>query len=102
MLYGSDSALTVRNFIDLITGKPRKGANVSVTINSKAQNAAWNALQAAPAASRARWSRWTRRPARSWPWPRYPSYDPNVLATHNGNQLNAADEALLGRPATRC
>ena len=25
----------------------------------------------------------------------YPSYDPNVLATHNGKQLNAADQALL-------
>ena len=46
VLNGSDSSLTVRNFIDLLTGKPRKGANVTVTINSKAQNAAWNALQA--------------------------------------------------------
>ena len=45
VLNGSDSALTVRNFIDLLTGKPRKGANVTVTINSKAQDAAWSALQ---------------------------------------------------------
>ena len=45
VLNGSDSSLTVRNFIDLLTGKPRQGANVTLTINSKAQNAAWNALQ---------------------------------------------------------
>ena len=46
VLNGSDSSLTVRNFIDLLTGKPRKGANVTLTINSRAQNAAWNALAA--------------------------------------------------------
>ena len=28
----------------------------------------------------------------------YPSYDPNVLATHNGKQLNSADQALLKQP----
>ena len=25
----------------------------------------------------------------------YPSYDPNVLATHDGTKLNSADQALL-------
>ena len=46
LLSGSASALTVRNVIDLLTGKQRKGANVTLTINSKAQAAAYNALAA--------------------------------------------------------
>ena len=46
VLNGSDSSLTVRNFIDLLTGKPRKGANVTLTINARDQDAAWNALAA--------------------------------------------------------
>jgi penicillin-binding protein A len=85
VLNGSDSALTVRNFIDLLTGKPRKGANVTVTINSKAQNAAWSALQ-------------TDTGGKPGAVVALPSYDPNVLATHDGKQLNAADQALLTQP----
>src|SRR3974377_796092 len=45
VLNGSDSSLTVRNLIDLLTGKQRKGASVTVTVNSRAQNAAWTALE---------------------------------------------------------
>ncbi len=46
LLSGNDSALDVRKIIDLITGKTTKGATVEVTINSKAQAAAYNALAA--------------------------------------------------------
>ena len=46
LLSGNDSSLDVRKFIDLITGKTTKGATVQVTVNSKAQDAAWNALKA--------------------------------------------------------
>ena len=96
LLSGSNSALTVRNFIDLLTGKPRKGATVTVTINSKAQKAAYDALAAlgkpggvvaidpSTGAILAMAS--------------YPSYNPNTLATHNGSQLNSVDQALLKNP----
>ena len=46
LLSGNDSSLDVRKIIDLITGKTTKGATVQVTVNSKAQDAAWNALKA--------------------------------------------------------
>ena len=95
VLNGSDSSLTVRNFIDLLTGKPRKGANVTVTINSKAQNAAWNALQADTGGKPGAVVALDPQTGAILAMASYPSYDPNVLATHNGNQLNAADEALL-------
>ena len=95
VLNGSDSSLTVRNFIDLLTGKPRKGANVTVTINSKAQNAAWNALQAGTGGKPGAVVALDPQTGAILAMASYPSYDPNVLATHDGKQLNAADEALL-------
>jgi len=42
---GTGSQLAFRNFIDMITNKPRKGATVQVTIQSKVQQAAYQGLQ---------------------------------------------------------
>jgi peptidoglycan glycosyltransferase len=95
VLNGSDSSLTVRNFIDLLTGKPQKGANVTLTINSKAQDAAWNALQASTGGKPGAVVALNPQTGAILAMASYPSYDPNVLATHNGTKLNAADQALL-------
>ena len=95
VLNGSDSSLTVRNFIDLLTGKPRKGANVTVTINSKAQDAAWNALQSDTGGKPGAVVALDPQNGAILAMASYPSFDPNVLATHSGKQLNAADNALL-------
>ena len=93
LLSGSDSALTVRNVIDLLTGKQRKGANVTLTINSKAQAAAYAALAQGgkPGAVVAL----NPKTGAILAMASYPSYDPNVLATHDGTQLNNADRQLL-------
>jgi penicillin-binding protein A len=98
VLNGSDSSLAVRNFIDLLTGKPRKGANVTVTINSKAQNAAWNALQTMTGGKPGGVVALNPQNGAILAMASYPSYDPNALATHNGNQLNAVDKTLLTEP----
>jgi penicillin-binding protein A len=95
VLNGSDSSLTVRNLIDLLTGKQRKGANVTLTINSKAQNAAWNALESTTGGKPGAVVALDPQTGAILAMASYPSYDPNVLATHNGNQLNSADKALL-------
>src|SRR5580692_7988790 len=95
VLNGSDSSLTVRNFIDLLTGKPRKGANVTVTINSKAQDAAWNALQSDTGGKPGAVVALDPQNGAILAMASYPSFDPNVLATHNSKQLIAADNALL-------
>jgi peptidoglycan glycosyltransferase len=93
LLSGNDSALTVRNVIDLLTGKQRKGASVTVTINSKAQAAAYSALAALgkPGGVVAL----NPKTGAILALASYPSYDPNLLATHDGTQLNKNDEALL-------
>jgi peptidoglycan glycosyltransferase len=95
VLNGSNSSLTVRNFIDLLTGKPRKGANVTLTINSKAQNAAWNALQTQTGGKPGAVVALNPQTGAILAMASYPSYNPNVLATHSGKQLNSADQALL-------
>jgi peptidoglycan glycosyltransferase len=95
VLTSSDSSLTVRNFIDLLTGKQRRGANVTLTINAKAQDAAWNALQAGTGGKPGAVVALDPHTGAILVMASYPSYDPNVLATHDGKQLNAADEALL-------
>jgi peptidoglycan glycosyltransferase len=95
VLNGSNSSLTVRNFIDLLTGKPRKGANVTLTINSKAQNAAWSALQTQTGGKPGAVVALNPQTGAILAMASYPSYNPNVLATHNGKQLNAADQTLL-------
>jgi len=97
LLSGSNSALTVRNFLDLLTGKPRKGATVTLTINSRAQAAAYDALAAfgKPGGVVAI----DPRTGAILALASYPSYDPNTLATHDGVKLNQVDQALLSNPA---
>ena len=51
-LSGSDPQLTVHNLIDLVTGKPKRGATVQLTINSAAQTAAYDGAQGERAARR--------------------------------------------------
>jgi peptidoglycan glycosyltransferase len=93
LLSGNDSALDVRKIVDLITGKTTKGATVTVTVNSKAQAAAYQALESAgkPGAVVAM----NPKTGAILALASYPSFDPNLLATHDGNQLIKNDNALL-------
>jgi penicillin-binding protein A len=93
LLSGNDSALDVRKVIDLITGKTTKGATVQVTINSKAQAAAYAALAAfgKPGGVVAL----NPKTGAILAMASYPSFDPNALAVHDGIQLNKTDNQLL-------
>ncbi len=93
LLSGNDSALDVRKVIDLITGKTTKGATVQVTINSVAQAAAYDALKTLgkPGAVVAL----NPKTGAILAMASYPSFDPNVLAVHDGIQLNKNDNQLL-------
>jgi peptidoglycan glycosyltransferase len=96
-LTGNSSNLAVRNVIDMITNKPRKGATVQLTLDSNAQNAAWSQLQASGKAGAV--VALNPQTGAILAMASYPSYDPNQLAVLDGNQLNANDNKLLADPA---
>ncbi len=96
LLAGTDPRLAVRNLIDLVTGKPRRGATVQLTINSAAQQAAYKALKATglPGGAVAI----DPSTGAILALASYPSFNPNKLATLNGNALNKADQKYLNSP----
>jgi penicillin-binding protein A len=96
-LNGNASSQTLRNFIDLITGKPRKGANVYVTINSAAQQAAYAGLVKVLGSTGRVGAAVAINPSTGaiLAMASYPSYNPDLLAVHDGATLNANDKTLL-------
>jgi peptidoglycan glycosyltransferase len=96
LLSGNDSALDVRKIIDLITGKTTKGATVLLTVDSRAQNAAYEALKATgkPGAVVAL----DPKTGAILAMASYPSFDPNELAIHDGTKFNKVDHQLLVDP----
>ena len=96
LLAGTDPRLAVRNLIDLVTGKPRKGATVQLTINSAAQQAAYKALKASGLPSGA--VAIDPSTGAILAMASYPSFNPNRLATLNGNALNKADQKYVNSP----
>lgn len=96
-LAGTSPSLTVHNLISLLTGKPKQGASVFLTVSPAAQKAAYQALQnegrqAAVVALNP--GNGAILAMASWP-----SYDPNLLTTLNGTTLNRVDKQLLADPA---
>jgi peptidoglycan glycosyltransferase len=95
-LSAADPALAVHNLIDLVTGKPKKGATVQLTINSAAQQAAYSALQAQ--GRQAGVVALNPQTGAVLALASYPTFDPNELATLNGNKLVKNDKRLLNDP----
>jgi peptidoglycan glycosyltransferase len=96
-LSGTASSLATSNFVSLITGKPKQGGTVALTISPRAQLAAYSALentghQGAVVAINPSTGAILAMAS-------FPSYDPNLLATLDSAQLDANDKALLDNPA---
>ena len=95
-LSGSDPQLTVHNLIDLVTGKPRRGATVELTVNSAAQTAAYNALKETGLPSGA--VALDPKTGAVLALASYPTFNPNKYATFNSAQLKRADNRYLNDP----
>jgi penicillin-binding protein A len=95
-LAGTDPALEVHNLIDLISGKPKKGATVTMTVNSAAQQAAYAALKASGREGGV--VALNPQTGAIIAMASYPSYNPELLATLDGNKLNKNDKRLLADP----
>ena len=94
LLSGTDPTLTVGNLVGLVTGKPQQGASVQLTLNSKAQLAAYQGLKAngnSGAVVAINPSTGAILAMAS-----YPSYNPNGYTTFNGAALNSYDKKLRG------
>jgi penicillin-binding protein A len=101
LLTGTGSQLAFRNFIDTLTNKPQKGATVQVTVNSKAQETAYQQLQATLQGKTINGRQQVGGVVALNPstgailaMASYPSYDPNQLAVHDTTKLNKVDSQL--------
>jgi len=101
LLTGTGSQLAFRNFIDTLTNKPQKGATVQVTVNSKAQEVAYQQLQTTLQGKTINGRQQVGGVVALNPsngailaMASYPSYDPNQLAVHNTTTLNKVDSQL--------
>jgi len=95
-LSGSDPQLTVHNLIDLVTGKPKRGATVQLTINSAAQKAAYAALKATGLPSGA--VALDPKTGAVLALASYPTFNPNKYATFDSAQLKRIDNRYLNDP----
>jgi penicillin-binding protein A len=101
LLSGTGNQLAFRNFIDMITSKPQKGASVQLTINSKAQLAAYQGLQQTLQGKTVNGVQQVGGVVALNPstgailaMASYPSYNPNQLAVQNTGTAGALIQRL--------
>jgi len=96
LLAGTDPRLAVHNLIDLVTGKPRLGATVYLTIDPKAQQAAYAGLKSLGRPS----GLVAIDPATGaiLAMASYPTFDPNRYATLSGARLDRIDKQYRHDP----
>ncbi|KAA9379136.1 penicillin-binding protein 2 [Microbispora cellulosiformans] len=102
-LDGSHPDLVVRRAIDMVSGKPAKGASVDLTLNTKAQEIAYKDL--ASTGKRGAVVAIEPKTGKILTMVSVPSYDPNPLATASKEKVNKAynkldkdgDKPLLNR-----
>jgi penicillin-binding protein A len=99
VLSGDDSRLFVNNFVDLISGNPPKGGNVALTINPKAQQAAYDGLSALGAGVQGSVVALEPATGKVLAMVSLPTFDPNKLASHDLGAVATKSQELNDDPA---
>jgi peptidoglycan glycosyltransferase len=95
-LSGTAPSLEVHNLVSLITGKPKLGATVALTISPRAQTAAYQAL--AQSGHSGALVAINPQTGAILAMASFPTYDPNGYATLDGTKLNKVDAANRANP----
>ncbi|MCW2549627.1 MAG: cell elongation-specific peptidoglycan D,D-transpeptidase [Mycobacterium sp.] len=95
VLSGTDNRLFIRRLSDYFTGRQPKGGSVELTLDPATQQAAAAALGNRQGAVVAL----DPKTGAILALVTSPSFDPNLLAVHNGTTLNNNDRALTADPA---
>jgi peptidoglycan glycosyltransferase len=88
VLSGSDNRLFVNRVVDLLANKQPKGGSVETTINPRAQKVAASGLQALGSDTKGAAVALNPQTGAILAMVSQPSYNPNVLASHNINAVN--------------
>jgi penicillin-binding protein A len=94
ILAGTDDRLFVNRVFNLLTGEQARGGSVELTLNSAAQQAATEGLAGKKGAVIALDATTGAVLAMA----STPSYDPNVVSSHNGEEIRAAFQQLNDDP----
>ncbi len=95
VLSGTDDRLVGTAIGDLFSGRDPKGGNVVLTLDSAAQDAAYNALVAAKVVGGA--VALDPKTGAILAVVSTPSYDPNTLSSHSPSAIRAASQALAAQ-----
>ncbi len=100
ILNGSDPRLFGRRLADFFTGRDPRGGNVATTINPQVQQAAWDAMQKG-CDNGCKGAVVALEPStgRILAMVSAPSFDPNLLASHDVDEQTAAWKRLRDDPA---
>jgi len=100
LLNGSDERLFGRRLADFFTGRDPRGGNVDTTIKPRVQQAGWDAMQQGCGGPPCKGSVVALEPStgKILAMVSSPSYDPNLLASHNPEEQAQAWQHLRDDP----
>ena len=96
ILSGSDDRLFVDRVVDMLGNTQPKGGSVSLTVDRAAQDAAFNGLRALGPGTEGAVVALEPATGKILAMASNPSYDPNVLSSHNLSAVQDARERLVG------